>query len=403
MPDSVLDPALHTARAQFLSNRRITGSVRAEIAASWRRSVNHGLTPDQFFAPYEADLDFNGRFTDAAQPVVDRLSEDLADTGVTLLVGDGDARLLSRHVTDLSQRARLDKDQVAPGFHHSEEMIGTNGMGTALRRGRPITVRGEEHFADVLGELACTAAPVKDPSTGETMGAVCLTCTADLAHPLMLPIIKRAGREIEERLLAMTSTGNPALRASFMRARQHSSGPLVAVGQQALQINSPAARLVRAADHPMLWDWVAAVIAGVRSADTELELSSGAVVTAHAWPVYDGGVLAGALVAMDQQAPAQPVMAGAVPIMGWASLTQTERKVAEIIAEGVTNREAAARLYLSPHTIDYHLRQIFRKLAISSRVELARHVLAQPGAANTARSVRLLVAAAAAMADSQAA
>ena len=78
MSDSVLDPALHKARAQFLSNSTITGSVRAEIAASWRRSVRHGLTPDQFFAPYEADLDFNGRFADAAKPVADQLSDDLA-------------------------------------------------------------------------------------------------------------------------------------------------------------------------------------------------------------------------------------------------------------------------------------------------------------------------------------
>jgi DNA-binding CsgD family transcriptional regulator len=153
----------------------------------------------------------------------------------------------------------------------------------------------------------------------------------------------------------------------------------------------------------MLWDWVAAVIAGVRPADTDLELSSGTTVSAHAWPVYDAGVLAGALVGMDAQAPARPAMAGAVPIMGWASLTETERKVAEIIAEGVTNREAAARLYLSPHTIDYHLRQIFRKLGISSRVELARHVLAQPGQGLAARFSQLAVAARAAMADSRAA
>jgi transcriptional regulator of acetoin/glycerol metabolism/DNA-binding CsgD family transcriptional regulator len=400
MSDTVLDPGLHKARVQFLANTTITGSVRAEIAASWRRSVGHGLAPDQFFAPYDPDLDFSGRFADAAKPVADQLSADLADTGVTLLLGDADARLLSRHVTDLSQRARLDKDQVAPGFQHSEELIGTNGIGTALRRGRPIAVRGEEHFADVLAPLACTAAPVKDPSTGEAIGAVCLTCTADLAHPLMLPIIKRAGREIEERLLAMTSTGNPALRDSFMRARQRNGGALVAVGQQALQTNSPAARIVRPADQPMLWDWVAAVIAGVRSADADLELSSGAVVAARAWPVFDGGVLAGALVAMDPQARAQPSVAGGVPIMGWASLTKTERNVAEIIAEGVTNREAAAQLFLSPHTIDYHLRQIFRKLGISSRVELARHVLAQSDPRITAR---LTVASRAAMPDSRAA
>jgi DNA-binding CsgD family transcriptional regulator len=62
------------------------------------------------------------------------------------------------------------------------------------------------------------------------------------------------------------------------------------------------------------------------------------------------------------------------PVTGWASLTDTERGVAAVIAEGLTNREAAARLYLSRHTIDFHLRQIFRKLRIVSRVELTRHV-----------------------------
>jgi DNA-binding CsgD family transcriptional regulator len=59
------------------------------------------------------------------------------------------------------------------------------------------------------------------------------------------------------------------------------------------------------------------------------------------------------------------------PVGGWASLTDTERRVAHVVAAGLTNAEAAHQLYLSRHTIDYHLRQIFRKLAIRSRVELA--------------------------------
>jgi transcriptional regulator of acetoin/glycerol metabolism len=64
---------------------------------------------------------------------------------------------------------------------------------------------------------------------------------------------------------------------------------------------------------------------------------------------------------------------GAPP--GWDSLTPAELAVAEVIAEGATNREAAARLYLSRHTIDFHLRQIFRKLDVASRVELTRLVV----------------------------
>ena len=47
---------------------------------------------------------------------------------------------------------------------------------------------------------------------------------------------------------------------------------------------------------------------------------------------------------------------------GWASLTPAERRIARLVAEGLTNREIAARLSLSPHTIDYHLKHVFSKL-----------------------------------------
>jgi DNA-binding CsgD family transcriptional regulator len=55
-----------------------------------------------------------------------------------------------------------------------------------------------------------------------------------------------------------------------------------------------------------------------------------------------------------------------------ADLTPQEFQVAQIVAEGATNREAAAALFLSPKTIDFHLRNIYRKLALRSRSELAR-------------------------------
>jgi DNA-binding CsgD family transcriptional regulator len=60
------------------------------------------------------------------------------------------------------------------------------------------------------------------------------------------------------------------------------------------------------------------------------------------------------------------------PETGWGSLTATEEKVARLVARGLTNRQVGSELFISPHTVGFHLRQIYRKLAIQSRVDLAR-------------------------------
>ena len=62
----------------------------------------------------------------------------------------------------------------------------------------------------------------------------------------------------------------------------------------------------------------------------------------------------------------------ALPQRGWASLTRAEQAVVDLIAKGLTNREAANELFLSPDTINTHLRHAFGKLGIRSRVDLAR-------------------------------
>ena len=60
------------------------------------------------------------------------------------------------------------------------------------------------------------------------------------------------------------------------------------------------------------------------------------------------------------------------PAEGWGSLTDGERRVVALVALGLTNRQVAERAFLSRHTVDFHLRQAFRKLNISSRVQLVR-------------------------------
>ena len=59
---------------------------------------------------------------------------------------------------------------------------------------------------------------------------------------------------------------------------------------------------------------------------------------------------------------------------GWGSLTQSERAVADLVAEGLTNREVGQRLFISPHTVNTHLRHTFQKLEVTTRAALATKI-----------------------------
>jgi DNA-binding CsgD family transcriptional regulator len=57
---------------------------------------------------------------------------------------------------------------------------------------------------------------------------------------------------------------------------------------------------------------------------------------------------------------------------GWGSLTDSELKVVNLIAQGATNRDVAEQLHLSLHTVKTHVHNAFAKLGIHSRAQLTR-------------------------------
>ena len=71
------------------------------------------------------------------------------------------------------------------------------------------------------------------------------------------------------------------------------------------------------------------------------------------------------------------------PALGWSSLTAAEIPVVRLAAEGLTNAEIAARLYLSRYTVETHLKHVFAKLGVESRAELAALAAAQDVSPNT--------------------
>jgi DNA-binding CsgD family transcriptional regulator len=371
---------------------RAAGLVSDDIVGSWRRSAGAGLRPEMFEVPFEADVDGDGRLARAANPVVVRLGDDLSDTSVGLVLTDARGLVVSRRAADRSARELFDRIQLAPGFLYGEDRIGTNAIGTALERRAPTFVKAEEHFADALTRMACAAATITDPVTGRVVGVIDLSCATDDANPLMLPLAKRAVWEIEQRLLDDSSGSEPLIREHFLKARRTTRGPVVAISERALLLNGAASNLLEPTDHDRLWECVLPVLRG-NGEWFSFALGNGNVLTFRCHPIADGPLLVGGLLVAGVTQAAAAQTSGLAPVaglvegrltpqrratdVGWVSLTEAERAVASHVSRGLTNREVAGRLFVSPHTVDFHLRQLFRKLDVSSRVELTRVVMEQ--------------------------
>jgi DNA-binding CsgD family transcriptional regulator len=188
----------------------------------------------------------------------------------------------------------------------------------------------------------------------------------------MLPLVTRAAREIEERLVDATGVRERVLLQRFLKERRGAKGPVVLVTETAMMTNAAADRVVEPGDEAVLWECAGRLLSG-HQVSSVVVLSGGRSLTVRCEPVLDGGVVTAAVLRLGPVSSAQGAAAPrSKRPYGWDSLTDTERSVTELVAEGLTNRQAAERLYLSRYTVDFHLRSIFRKLDLTSRVDLAR-------------------------------
>jgi transcriptional regulator of acetoin/glycerol metabolism/DNA-binding CsgD family transcriptional regulator len=356
--------------------------LRDEIIESWQRCVLVGLRSECFEVPYDADVGTDGRLSWAADAVITRVGDDLHGTPTALLLTDQRGHVLVRRAGNPAVARRLDRIELAPGFLYHEGLVGTNAIGTAIAGRRPSVVHGHEHFAEALTGMACAASTVTDPATGRVIGVVDLTCAAEDTSPLMLPLAKRVAWEIEQRLLEESSVDERVLREHFLKARRTSRGPLVALNERSFLASGAAAGIMQTLDRELIWHWATRALSDCQQEWSQLSLTGGRSVTVRCEPVLDGTRVVGAVVHLETGSALVGTASGrrggrSTAAHDWSTLTRTERAVADQVALGMTNAEAAARLCLSPHTIDYHLRQVFRKLDVRSRVELTRAMMAQ--------------------------
>lgn len=197
-------------------------SVREEILQSWRRSKDLGVDAAVQASRKIADenelhlrRERNMALRKAASAAFLRLEPHLKDANTILILADDQGIIIDAIGDDLV----LDEGQdihLEVGGDWTEEAIGTNGIGTALRTGRPAYVHAAEHFVEGVQEWTCAGAPVRDPITQAVIGVVDLSGPPQIFRQHNVALVLAAAREIEIALAEQQQEERTRLLEAFL-------------------------------------------------------------------------------------------------------------------------------------------------------------------------------------------
>jgi DNA-binding CsgD family transcriptional regulator len=303
-----------------------------------------------------------GRLADAAAALEGQLTVDMARQIVSVLDAAGVVALgrVAIHTGDpgLSRQAREIAQamlgQSAPSVrHHAAWLLALQEMAA----GRP--ARAHEWLRAFGEEERLSVVPLFPMDVADETRLIHIALAA---HDDELAARAADAAEYRARL-------NPQIR-SIAAAAAHARGllshdPKVLADAVTLYKDGPRPLACAAALEDL-----GAVMVDVGNTDDAVEAFGRALeLFAGAGAAWDAGRVRGRLRALGVR---RRLVAAQRPGTGWAAMTDSELAVAKLVAQGLTNREVAERLFVSQHTVSGHLRHVFAKLDVTSRVELTR-------------------------------
>ena len=207
---------------------------RPLVARSWSRVLRVGLDPDGRNPrdPLPTEQVLARRRASPISLVVDELRQiitSVADASQFLMVvTDADGIILWREGA-ARVRNRADGLGFAEGAEWTEDLVGTNAIGTALAEASPVQLFSAEHFEADQHPWYCTAAPLHDPRTGELLGIVDVSGPAMTLHPAIIALVETAVRLAEAQLWRHHEQRLERLRQSAAPLLASVEGPVLLV------------------------------------------------------------------------------------------------------------------------------------------------------------------------------
>ncbi len=272
-------------REKFLTREAVEPhQVRDPIMASWWRSREWNVPADRIELSYVRDPDLDTPLTRSAMPVLRHLRENVEGQPISVILTDPSGVVLARLTADHDLERHLDGVKLAPGFSYAEELVGTNGIGTALEGGQPAHVFGHEHYAENLEDLACAGVPIHHPITGKTIGAVDLTCWRKDADPLLVALVKTTADQITQALLTDSSAQELELLQEYLRACRRTNGIVLALNDDVVMMNDHARQVLDPGDQAVLLGQAGEALSAGRPGAVEVELPTGLTARMYCRP-----------------------------------------------------------------------------------------------------------------------
>jgi transcriptional regulator of acetoin/glycerol metabolism len=325
--------------------------VRREIVMSWRRSLLSGVDSASTDLPRDAGAVPPDRLIQAARPVLDRLADEIAGTQAWAFLADRECRLVSHVAGDRALTPLLEDRGAFPGALFGEDVVGTNGLGTAVEQQRPFIVAGSEHFRAYESEATTCGAPVRDPLTGRLAGLLNMNCPYHLASPLMLPFVTGLAREIEARLRAACSADEQPLLDEVARMWKRRTQAVVVLSEEVFVANAAALTLLNGHDvdgvtagaaHELLRDLTREACAQGRERTARLTVGQDLVVTVRCRPLSGGSQPAG-VITMPAFAPSAAHGRSPRSSSSARPMSQAEQLLAQLAQARATRRPVLIR------------------------------------------------------------